>query len=157
MKNLDNQFKIEEVEKLCQLYLDCQLTVLEETELEYVLMQSNIDLPLISETLELMAVSRSFKLEATKPHKSLWTWALRVAACTAFLLGAFSLFHINVNRNDYNCIVYVAGKRASTEEAHKIAEADVVKMQQFLQVVNEQQSQEEAKVEQFMNQINQSR
>lgn len=158
MKHPENQFTIEEVEKLCQLYMDCQLSVLEETELEFVLMQSDFDSPLINETKELMAVSRSFKLEASKPHKSIWSWALRVAACAAIVLGAFALFqHININRDNGNCIVYVAGKRVCAEEAHIIAEADVAKMQQFMRVVNEQQAQEEAKVEQFMNHINQPR
>lgn len=158
MKHLDNQFTIEEVEKLCQLYMDCQLSVLEETELEYVLMLSDFDSPLINETKKIMAVSRSFKLKVTKPHKSIWTWPLRVAACAAIVLGTFALFqHININRDDDNCIVYVAGKRASAKEAHIIAEADVAKMQKFMQVVNEQQTQEEAKVEQFMNHINQPR
>lgn len=158
MKHPENQFTIEEVEKLCQLYMDCQLSVLEETELEFVLMQSDFDSPLINETKELMAVSRSFKLEASKPHKSIWSWALRVAACAAIVLGALALFqHININRDNGNCIVYVAGKRVCAEEAHIIAEADVAKMQQFMRVVNEQKAQEEAKVEQFMNHINQSR
>lgn len=158
MKHPENQFTIEELEKLCQLYMDCQLSVLEEIELEYVLMQSDFDSPLINETKELMAVSRSFKLEASKPHKSIWSWALRVAACAAIVLGAFALFqHININRDNGNCIVYVAGKRVCAEEAHIIAEADVAKMQQFMRVVNEQKAQEEAKVEQFMNHINQSR
>ena len=158
MKQPDNQFTTQEVNKLCRLYMDCQLSVLEETELEYVLMQSDFDSPLINETKELMAVSRSFKLETTKPHKSIWTWALRVAACAAIALGAFALFqHININKYDSNCIVYDAGKRASVDEAHKIAEADVAKMHQFMQVINEQQTQEETKVEQFMNHINQSR
>lgn len=158
MKYPENQFTTEEIEKLCQLYMDCQLSLLEEIELEYVLMQSDFDSPLINETKEIMAVSRPFKLKATKPHKSVWTWPLRVAACAAIALGTFALFqHINIDRDDDNCIVYVAGKRATAEEAHIIAEADVAKMQKFMQVVNEQQTQEEAKVEQFMNHINQPR
>ena len=158
MKNLDNQFTIKEIERLCQLYMDCQLSVLEEAELEYTLMQSDFDSQLINETKKLMAVSRSFKLEESKPHKSVWNWVLRVAACAAIVLGAFAMSqHINITRDDGNCIVYVAGKRASAEEAHIIAEADVAKMQQFMQAVNEQKVQEEAKVEQFMNHINQSR
>ena len=158
MKHPDNQFTIEEVEKLCQLYMDCQLSVLEETELEYVLLQSDFDSPLINETKELMAVSRSFKLKATKPHKSIWSWPLRVAACVAVVLGAFALFqHININRDDDNCIIYVAGKRTSGEEALKIAKDDVIRMQKFILTVNDQQAHEKAKVEQFMNQINQSK
>ena len=161
MKHPDNQFTIEEVEKLCQLYMDCQLSLLEETELEYVLMQSDFESPLINETKVMMAVSRSFKLKATKPHKSIWTWGLRVAACAALILGTIAIFRFNshkdLNHCNENCIVYVAGERVNSKEAQKIAEADVAKMQKFMQVVNERQAQEEAKVEQFMNYINQTR
>lgn len=159
MKHTDNKFSIEEVERLCQLYIDCQLTVLEETELEYVLMHCDNQSSLINETKELMAVSRSVKLTAVKPRNN--AWALRVAACVAIILGTFAIYiyHHNsiMNNCDDNCIVYVAGKRASADEAHKIAEADVARMQQFMQTVNEQQAHEEAKVEQFINHINQSK
>lgn len=158
MNPVDYQFTTEEVEKLCELYLDCRLSVLEETELEYVLMHCDFDSPIVNETKEMMAVSRAIKLEAVRPHKSFWTWSLRVAACVAIALGVFAIFNpVNTNENDDSCIVYVEGKRASGEEAQKIAEADVAKMQQFIEVVNEQQVQEEAKVEEFMNHINQSR
>ena len=158
MKHPDNQFTIEEVEKLCQLYQECQLSVLEETELEYVLMQTDFDSPLINDTKELMAVSRLFKPKAAKPQKNVGNWAFRAAACVAIVLSSFAVWHkLWLNPKNGDCIVYVAGEKASAEEAHKIAEADVVKMQQFMQVVNEQQTQEEIKVEQFMNHINKSR
>ena len=38
MKQNANHITLEEAEQLCRLYMDCQLSVLEETELEYVLM-----------------------------------------------------------------------------------------------------------------------
>lgn len=161
MKHPENQFTTEEIEKLCQLYMECQLSLLEETELEYVLMHSDFNSPLINETKELMAVSQSFKMESSKPHKSIWTWPLRVAACAALILGSIAIFRFNshkhLNPGDENCIVYVAGERVNSEEAHKIAEADVAKMQEFILTVNELNVQEETKVKQFMNQINQSR
>jgi len=158
MKHPDNQFTIEEVEKLCQLYQECQLSVLEETELEYILMHSDIDSPLINDTKELMAVSRLCKPTAAKPQKNVGNWAFRAAACVAIVLSSFAVWHkLWLNPKNGDCIVYVAGEKASAEEAHKIAEADVAKMQQFMQVVNEQQTQEEIKVEQFMNHINKSR
>jgi hypothetical protein len=37
MKQTLEKISIEEAERLCQLYMDCQLSVLEETELEFVL------------------------------------------------------------------------------------------------------------------------
>ena len=158
MKHPENQFTIEEVEKLCQLYQECQLSVLEETELEYVLMQTDFDSPLINDTKELMAVSRLCKPKAAKPRKSIWTWTFRAAACAAILLSSFAVYHkLWLNNKNGDCIVYVAGEKVSCEEAHKIAEADVAKMQLFMQIVNEQQTQEETKVEQFMNHINKLR
>ena len=39
MKQYTRHITVEEAEQLCRLYIDCQLSVLEETELEYVLMQ----------------------------------------------------------------------------------------------------------------------
>ena len=37
MKGKDDILTLQETERLCRLYMDCRLTVLEETELEYVL------------------------------------------------------------------------------------------------------------------------
>ncbi|MBR5117313.1 MAG: hypothetical protein IK100_01555 [Muribaculaceae bacterium] len=161
MNPSDFHFTIKEVETLCQLYLDCQLSTLEETELEYVLMHYDFKFPLINETRGLMEISRRFELKAAKPRKSAWGWILRAAACVAIILGTFAIYHHDSHVNHVigtdDCIVYVAGKMANAEEAHRIAEADVAKIQQFMQTVSEQQAQEEAKVEQFINQINQSK
>ena len=155
MKHSDNQFTIEEVERLCQLYQDCQLSILEETELEYVLTHNDFDSQLIK---ELMTVSRLLKLKAVRPQKSVWSWAFRAAASVAIVLSAFTIYHnIKFNHQNDNCIVYVAGEKVSSEKAHNLAEADVLKMQEFIQTVNELNAQEESKVEKFMNQINPSR
>ena len=158
MKHTINQFSIEEVERLCQLYQDCQLSILEETELEYVLTHNDFDSQLIKDTKELMTVSRLLKLKAVRAQKSVWSWAFRAAASVAIVLSAFTIYHnIKFNHQHDNCIVYVAGEKVSSEKAHKLAEADVAKMQKFRQTVNELNAQEESKVEKFMNQINPSR
>lgn len=163
MKPTAYKFNIKEVERLCQLYLNCQLSVFEETELEYVLVSCDFHSPIISETKDVMAVSRLLNF-AEPPKKMLgnWKWALQAAACVAILLGTFSIFHhfnkIDIKSTDNDdCIVYVYGKRASAEEAYKIAENDVAKIQQFMQTVNKKNAQEREKVEQFMNHINQSK
>ena len=159
MKHPDNYFTIEEVERLCQLYQDCQLSVLEETELEYVLLHIGENSPLIEETKALMAVSRSIQIaDSKKPRQPVWLRAMRVAACVAMMLGFIAVFrHSGLHAEKDCCLVYVAGERASDKVAHDIAEADVAKMQQFMLVVNEQKASEQAKVEQFMNHINQSK
>ena len=73
MKQNARHITIEEAEQLCRLYMDCQLSVLEETELEYVLMQSELDSPLISETRMLMGISRSVNFQTPKKRLFL-TW-----------------------------------------------------------------------------------
>ena len=66
MKQYTRHITVEEAEQLCRLYIDCQLSVLEETELEYVLMQSGLDSPLISETRTMMGISRSVNFQMPK-------------------------------------------------------------------------------------------
>ena len=128
-------------------------------ELEYVLTYCEFDSTMIEETRELMAVSRSVKLANAKcPLKPVWVWIMRLTASVTILLGTFAVFRqINFNVVNDDCIVYVSGERASDKVAHEIAEADVAKMRNFLHVVSEQKATEEAKVEQFINHINQSK
>lgn len=155
MKQNARYITIEEAEQLCRLYMDCQLSVLEEAELEYVLMQSRLNSPLISETRVLMGMSQSVNLQTPKKHLfPAWVW--RVAACVAILIGGITLLQ-NHTPNETDCIVYVEGTEVRGERAKAIAEADVARMEQFMQTVEAQRATEQAKVEQFMNHKNYQR
>ncbi len=90
MKQDTRHFTVDEAEQLCRLYLDCQLSVQEEAELEYVLMQSGLDSPLISETRALMGISRTVHLTAKRKRLSV-TWGWWAAACVAILIGSIAL------------------------------------------------------------------
>ena len=155
MKQNARHITLEEAEQLCRLYMDCQLSVLEETELEYVLMQSEMDSPLINETRTMMGISRSVNLQTQKKHLFL-TLGWRVAACVAILIGSIALLQ-NHTTSEVDCIAYVEGAEVSGERAKVIAEADVARMEQFMQTVEAQRATEQAKVEQFMNHKNNSR
>lgn len=82
-----------------------------------------------------------------------WLWRAATAACLALMVGTTMLFNskndITPSDNNY-CIVYVAGQKASGNEAQAIAEADVVRMEQFMQTVAQQNAAEQEKVNQFM-------
>ena len=65
MKNKDNKLTIEEIETLCNLYIECKLSVLEETELYYVLIKTDKDSALINETKAIMGIER--KIADSKP------------------------------------------------------------------------------------------
>ncbi len=156
MKQAKEQLTIEEAERLCQLYMDCQLSVLEETELEYLLSQTELDSPMIQNTKELMAISRSVRFsESVKPQRNrrLLKWDLCTAACIAILLGCVTFLRNSHITDDAECIVFVEGHQVNSEQALKIAEADVAKMEQFMQTVAIQRSAEEAKVKHFINTI----
>ena len=86
--------------------------------------------------------------------RSWWRWSAAAAACLALVLGTTLLFNnkisITPSADNSDCIVYVAGQKASGAEAQAIAESDVAKMEQFMQTVAKQNAAEEEKVNQFM-------
>lgn len=69
MKEHDVKLTLQETEQLCRLYMDCKLTVLEETELQYVLGKMPYSSPCIDEARMLMGVSLPTK--ALKTSKSI--------------------------------------------------------------------------------------
>lgn len=75
-----------------------------------------------------------------------WT----AAACVALMMGATLFFAITPAADNSDCIVYVAGQKASSDQAHAIAEADVARMEQFMHIVAQQNAAEQEKVNQFM-------
>lgn len=83
-----------------------------------------------------------------------WRWSTTAAACLALILGATLLVNnkssVTPSADNSDCIVYVAGKQASSDEAKAIAEADVAKMEQFMRTVAQHNAAEEEKVNQFM-------
>ena len=100
MKPIDCIFTIEEVEKLCQLYLDCQMSILEETELEYVLMHFDFCTPLIDETKKLMMVSHSVKFDKKQRKRSTFLgWSMSAAACLAMILGTIAFYRQSAKNN----------------------------------------------------------
>ena len=125
MKQNPKHITMEEAEQLCRLYMDCQLSVLEETELEYVLMLSELDSPLLRETRALMGISRSVNLQAKK--KSLFvTWGWRAAACVAILIGCVALLRNQIT-TEKDAIAKKEGVELSVEKTKDIAQSEVAK------------------------------
>lgn len=82
-----------------------------------------------------------------------WLWRADAAACVAMIVGVAMLFNsrsVVTPVGNSDCIVYVAGQKASGNEAQAIAEADVARMEQFIQTVAQQNAAEQEKVNQFM-------
>lgn len=82
-----------------------------------------------------------------------WLWRAAAAACVAMIVGVEMLFNSRsaiTPAGNSDCIVYVAGQKAGGNEAQAIAEADVARMEQFMQTVAQQNAAEQEKVNQFM-------
>ena len=125
MKQDTRHITVEEAEQLCRLYMDCQLSVLEETELEYVLMRSELDSPLLHETRALMGISRSVNLQAKK--KSLFVaWGWRSAACVAILIGCVALLRNHVT-TEKDAITNKERTELSVNTTKEIAKSEATK------------------------------
>ena len=125
MKQNAKHITMEEAEQLCRLYMDCQLSVLEETELEYVLMQSELDSPLLHETRALMGISRSVNLQA-KEKRLFVAWGWRAAACAAILIGCAALLRNHIT-SETDAIANKEGVVLSVENTKGIAQSEATK------------------------------
>ena len=121
--------------------MDCQLSVLEETELEYVLMLSELDSPLLRETRALMGISRSVNLQAKKKRLFV-TLGWRAAACVAILIGCVALLmnHITTetntiaNKEDVELSVNTTKEIAKSEATKKEPQESKVKTEERVEI-----------------------
>lgn len=94
---------IQEVEQLCRAYLDCNLTRLQEKELELVLLCSDLTSPIIVETralmglTTLMSVSTSEANYLRKAKQNVFRFS-SIAACVAIIIFCTGYF-INISRH----------------------------------------------------------
>ena len=143
MKQDTRHITIEEAEQLCRLYMDCQLSVLEETELEYVLMQSELDSPLLRETRALMGLSRSVNLQAKKKRLFV-TWGWRAAACAAILIGCVALLRNHIT-TETDAIANKERTELSVNTTKEIAKSEATKKEsQEIMVKTEERMEIEA-------------
>lgn len=62
MKEKHIELSVEELETLCTLYIECKLSVLEETELYYVLLKTDKNSALINEIRTIMGIERKIAI-----------------------------------------------------------------------------------------------
>lgn len=136
MKEHDVKLTLQETEQLCRLYMDCQLTVLEETELQYVLGKMPYSSPCIDEVRMLMGLSLPSKIIQTpkKPFKFFRSkTAISIAACFAVLFTIEIFLQIRQPENSVSSLsnrddhVYIAayshGQRLNGDKA--VAATDI--------------------------------
>lgn len=96
MKDKYMHLSLDELETLCNLYIECKLSVLEETELFYVLLKTDKESAVINETRAIMGIERTIAnskpaVVPTKPfYKRIAFYA--AAACLALLIVLTAVF-----------------------------------------------------------------
>lgn len=160
MNEQDYKLTLQETEQLCRLYMDCRLTVLEETELQYVLGKLHYSSPCIDEARVLMGLAVKSGTNKSVKVKSGFIrnrTAFRVAASITVLMAvALAFFSIGTaaDHNDGGLYIsYANGKKISSEQTKQLVTADMKTAEDFLNHIAELEAQEQTMVNNFINQI----
>lgn len=161
VNNID-KLTVKEVEFLCRQYIECRLSVAEETELEYVLSRSRLNTPLISETRQLMGLSRLVDIEAEPQihyRPKILKRVVSIAACIAIFMGIgfTALFHGARHGDDFTCIARVGGRLLKGSDALQFAEATRLKAECIINenIIIEMKQISDFEITRYENNINQ--
>lgn len=156
---------LQETEELCRLYLECKLSLLEETELQYVLSKMTYSSDVINEARESMIaeglIAENKVLRKKKKPKWLG-WSVGIAASVAFLFPvAMFLFNHNIERGEYMAgndadngevvIAYVNGKRLGPEASAKSVNDAIEQANRLMAMAIAKEREDEIKQELIMN------
>ncbi len=160
MKEQDYKLTLKETEQLCRLYMDCRLSVLEETELRYFLTQVAYHSQLIDEVRQIMDIDTYISAKPfvkTGSGRNLQfrkrTVYTSIAASVAILIGIGLSFwqdspHGSVESQSYY-IAYVDGHRLSDEAAKIQIEADKIFADDFIKEMSELEAREIEMIDNF--------
>ncbi|MDE6792700.1 MAG: hypothetical protein K2J48_06430 [Muribaculaceae bacterium] len=162
MKAQEDKLTLQETEELCRLYMDCKLSVFEETELGYFLTQVDYHTPLIDEVRRLMAVdayiSDKVFTKTDNPGKGLfkkWRFPLSAAASIAVIFSICLMFLQNystlANSDQSYYVAYVEGKRLSGESARLKVEAEKKSVDDFIKEMSALEAHEQQMIDKFFN------
>ncbi|MBO4964944.1 MAG: hypothetical protein J6C81_01620 [Muribaculaceae bacterium] len=159
MKENISHFTLAEIERLCRMYEDCQLSRLEETELEYVLLNTSLKSPVSTETRNLMGLSSKIHLSekdlGSRNFRIKKIWRFSAAAVIAVVvLASGMVFFRNQSSDTEVCYAYVEGERTGSDEARELAMQNIARAEQFIQTVDALEEAEQSKVNHFLNNSN---
>ncbi len=158
MKEQDVKLTLQETEQLCRLYMDCKLSVLEETELQYVLGKLAYTSPCIDEVRMLMGLTISKEPnKSSKINPGFWRRRSAISIAASFLLIAGIALFRNQSLNEQSpsemYIAYADGHKVSQEQTIRQVEADMKTAEEFLNHIEKLESQEQRMVDNFINQL----
>lgn len=162
MKEQDYILTLEETEQLCRLYMDCGLSVFEETELRYFLTRVDYHSPLIDDVRRIMEIEvhtvgknviEARSVRKSKLHK--WVAYSGIAASVALVIGVGLLFlktsSVNSVESQSYYVAYVGGHRLSEEEARMQIEAEKKSADDFIKKMSELEASKQQMIDNFFN------
>ena len=165
MKKPDSELSIKELEILCNLYLECKLSALEEKELELILSYCPVKTPLIQEVKKIMGHEEREYIKLSTPQtittrkfsfSQKLSYGLSGVAASLLVLFISGFILLKFNNPDegseaFYCQVYSNGKEIPRDEAMKIANHQLSRMKAFEEKIKLIENQEQEKVENFEN------
>lgn len=162
MKEQEVKLTLQETEQLCELFMDCKLSVLQENELRYVLTRVGHHSQLIDDVRALMGIELSaFNKPVAKGHAHRFTlWSKRsvyigIAASIILLLGiGLPIFHKTINKTPASQSFYIAyadGHKLSDEDAKAQIKADMRSADEFMKEMSEVEAREKQMNLEFFN------
>lgn len=161
MKKKDIDLSVEELEVLCHLYIECTLSVLEETELYYVLLKTDKDSALISEVRTMMGIERKIaasRLNIRKKqfYRKIASYGAAATLALIVMLSfplVFKKGSVKTPVANMECIVYSNGKRVSGEEAVSIAQTNINQIEEFEKFIQSNIEKENQEIEIFITNL----
>ena len=161
MKENETYLSFEETERLCRLYMECQLSILEEAELHYILGKFPYRSDTIDEARVLMDIASAYNLDNedmdTRQNiqtvgKKTWTKVLTCAASMAVVISlGMALWFKQNSQEEYYCQVFENGKEVNRKDALSYAESEMARIDNFI----EQMIEIDSRLQQTMDSFNQ--
>lgn len=162
MKENIDKLTLKETEQLCHLYMDCRLTVFEETELEYILGKLPYSSSCIDEVRLVMGVSIPKETVQSSKRRYGWTnrrkWIGVAASVTILFAIGISIFTHQTVNNTYSSGVYIAyanGQKVSQELSVQQVKSDMKQAEEFMNHIAKLEAEEQERVDNFLKQIEQ--
>lgn len=154
-KEPETTLTLQETEQLCRLYMECRLSVLEETELRYVLQKLPYTSPCIDDARLLMGITLTAASEVkARPRRRMMWAAAAAAACVAVLFSAKTFF--TPAPEEYKCVAYIHGRMYTGERAEAELRKNLAATEAFIQRIEAVTAERNERIEYFLNHKNPS-
>ncbi len=175
MKDKDTILSLQETEELCRMYMECQLSVLEETELQYILGELSYTSPVIEEAREAMIAEgvvfnkRKAQRKAQKKTGFRWNRQLISIAASLAIVLSFSIIIATQSReigfpatdmgiaqtidssSDEIVIAYEGGKQLDPIASQKAVDESLKKAEALMAMAKAIEREDEIKQKYIMN------